>query len=836
MNAVRWSASGTYLASGADDKLIMIWKKFAGGGSNFGGTVKNVENWRCAWTCRGHGGDVLDVAWSPQDRFLASCSIDNNVIVWDAESFHILATLKGHTGLVKGVAWDPVGKFLASQSDDRSIKIWKTFDWTNPNTITEPFEECAGTTHILRLCWSPDGQYLVSAHSMNGGGPTAQIIERDGWKCDKDFVGHRKAVTCVRFHNSILERKSQKTNKNQQYCCLAIGSRDRCLSVWMTALQRPLLVIRDLFEDSILDLSWSNDGYVLLACSGDGTIACLQFNEDQLGKPLSEEDKNSLYQRMYGKDATIDLSAQAEKELIIENAELLNVSQEKPRGPPSLIPSAAKESPQVSTPPTSQTTSIQTIKNSTSSPSKPILKQTETRRPDGKRRITPMFIPISDSTSQSRTEFGSSSSQQSVASSPQLNSASEAPKVQQQTISLSQMSTDSLKLDTRLAFREIPQKMQGEVSSISTVSPASAAPSTFVRPFMPVVKISSGKAQPLTGSQCVKMINEFRVQVTNDAYKTPFGQMSKVVCMNMQQAQSGDRKLWEVTVGSAISSFSICTKFVLIGAMDGTVRFLHIKDGQLLVPILNQASPIFSTAFSPNSTFGGVMTENAKLSVWNMNTLKIHVKSKCDDILNGSGYINIFYISEIGISFVGTSTGSSYSYSADLESWMLVNSNDALTRNGLHGSIANVKNMKTFPVATLQYISHTFQQKTKIPTEQLDDAWETQSKLSFIEHQIKLCENVNSPQELKHWYATFGYYLANHGSEKKVRQVLDDLLGPIYSLQNDEACKEKHKILGISKHDLLQEVLSHFRTSTKWQRLYCEYSDQLKSSQSMDTS
>lgn len=32
---------------------------------------------------------------------------------------------------------------------------------------------------------------------MNGGGPTAQIIERDGWKCDKDFVGHRKAVTCV---------------------------------------------------------------------------------------------------------------------------------------------------------------------------------------------------------------------------------------------------------------------------------------------------------------------------------------------------------------------------------------------------------------------------------------------------------------------------------------------------------------------------------------------------------------------------------------------------------------------------------------------------------------
>jgi hypothetical protein len=57
--------------------------------------------------------------------------------------------------------------------------------------------QCGGTTHVLRMGWSPDGQYLVSAHAMNGGGPTAQIIEREGWVTDKDFVGHRKAITCV---------------------------------------------------------------------------------------------------------------------------------------------------------------------------------------------------------------------------------------------------------------------------------------------------------------------------------------------------------------------------------------------------------------------------------------------------------------------------------------------------------------------------------------------------------------------------------------------------------------------------------------------------------------
>lgn len=252
VNCVRWSLNGQMLASGGDDKIIMIWKKNKGMSSSFGGFAKNHENWRCVHTLRGHEGDVLDLAWSPGDRWLASSSVDNSVFVWEVNGGNsaptVMSILKGHTGLVKGVAWDPVGKFVASQSDDRSVKIWKTADWSCESTITQPFVECGGTTHILRLSWSPDGQYLVSAHAMNGGGPTAQIIDREGWKCDKDFVGHRKAVTCVRFHNSIMMRTAPKTSKTQQYCCLAVGSRDKSLSVWMTALQRPLVVIYDLFQ------------------------------------------------------------------------------------------------------------------------------------------------------------------------------------------------------------------------------------------------------------------------------------------------------------------------------------------------------------------------------------------------------------------------------------------------------------------------------------------------------------------------------------------------------------------------------------------------------------
>ena len=85
--------------------------------------------------------------------------MDNTVVVWDVEKLpSTVAILKGHTGHVKGVTWDPVGKYLASQSADKTLRVWRTSDWVEEASIAEPFEECGGTTHVLRLDWSPDGE------------------------------------------------------------------------------------------------------------------------------------------------------------------------------------------------------------------------------------------------------------------------------------------------------------------------------------------------------------------------------------------------------------------------------------------------------------------------------------------------------------------------------------------------------------------------------------------------------------------------------------------------------------------------------------------------------
>ena len=428
VNVVRWSHSGLYLGSAGDDRSIEIWKC----SSKYNGSLvapssnpfakASHEQWRSVATLNGHSGDILDISWSPGDKYLASASVDNSVIIWDALNFpQIVTTLKGHTSLVKGVTWDPIGKFVASQSDDRTLRIWRTSDWQQEHVVKEPFVECGGTTHVLRLDWSPDGMYLVSAHAMNAGGPTAQIVERTGWKTDKDFVGHRKAINCVRFTRNLLQSPANKSKS----CYVALGSRDRCVSVWSAALKRPLVVLRDLFKNSIMDISWSASGTILACCSFDGTVAFAEFAASEIGKPISTNELASLHQQTYGNNI-MSAPCNLIQDVTVLKGQLKSqkTSSDKSKEEANGTDGSSKSSPAAST-----TTPSQPLEDGkkdapdSASPVKgPLYKQIETVRNDGRRRITPQFLLPQDGTP-SKLEDSGSQNQNSMAFNSEANDA-----------------------------------------------------------------------------------------------------------------------------------------------------------------------------------------------------------------------------------------------------------------------------------------------------------------------------------------------------------------------------------------------------------------------------
>ena len=79
---------------------------------------------RLARTLTGHTGPAVAVAFSLNERLLATASRDGTARLWDPATGDCLHTLTGHTGGVWDVAFSPDGHLLATASDDETPRTW----------------------------------------------------------------------------------------------------------------------------------------------------------------------------------------------------------------------------------------------------------------------------------------------------------------------------------------------------------------------------------------------------------------------------------------------------------------------------------------------------------------------------------------------------------------------------------------------------------------------------------------------------------------------------------------------------------------------------------------
>ena len=208
--------------------------------------------------------------------------------VWDVSADaarQLVAVLQGHRSMVKGVSWDPIGRYLASQGDDRAVVVWEQRDWTEAARIEAPFQRSTAKTLFRRLTWSPDGQFLCCPHAFKKPVNIAVVLRRpsgqpgeDGWAQECDFVGHNSPVGVVAFNQLIFRRgggggaatgsgtgtaaapSGADDTPSAPYCCCAVGGQDCLLSIWLTSRPKPLVVVKDIFEQDVLDLAWTPDG------------------------------------------------------------------------------------------------------------------------------------------------------------------------------------------------------------------------------------------------------------------------------------------------------------------------------------------------------------------------------------------------------------------------------------------------------------------------------------------------------------------------------------------------------------------------------------------------
>lgn len=866
VNCVRWSTDGKYLASGGDDKVIMIWQiarynSSSAGNSLFGGSA-NAETWRCVATLRGHSGDILDLNWSKTEPWLASCSVDNSVIIWNTNKWNeIVTTLRGHTGLVKGVSFDPIGTYVASQSDDKSLKVWRTMDWEEECTLIEPFVECGGTTHVLRLNWSPDGQHLVSAHAMNNCGSVAQIIEREGWSAKRDYVGHRKAVTCVRFNPKLMRQNLRKKDKEKETTChcLAVGSRDRSVSVWITCSERPLVVVHELFDKSVLDLSWSSCGRRLMACSWDGSVACIEFEKEELGIRLSDLEMTAHLEKLYGKSVK---SSNAGHNLLAEDADFLKVREE------NLNNKSAKTNGHAAAMHEMDNRSMTDSRSSTSSRliKGPTDKQIEVKMTNGKRRITPLYIPpptdiegIPIPFNSQATTFDTSAESKSRIPvekrdsnlSPAKESCSaHAPDSSQPSSSQVAPKSD----ETAIAKpSQTPSQNERNRSDILIKKNATSIPKKKAAPNRPVVIAAQApKSAPTGVSQPPSRKNDNRpdtrsrvsltalrfekilsVPIRGNEFKKHEIEAENKISNSMLHALrlkclEPESKVWEVILANRITAVTSSTSQTAVACDDHSISVFSTHTGRRLhPPIVLDADPAL---LMNTDTFLLVITTDACLHLWDMVKRQSLLRKESLLPLFSDGksirsdlHIVNSVINDSGTPVITMSNKKSFAFDSGLRCWSLVADPSDLI--AVCSDIRHPRDAKTdpsaFPLAQVQQMHRTV--KSSHSVFQSNSGLQATATISLLDQQLAAAFILSSASEYKFWLLALVQALTDAGREERLRELCTFLLGPVFGTVDSW----DSQILGLEKRDLLTEVLVVMTSNMRLQRLYSEMREQL---------
>ncbi|CDK28167.1 unnamed protein product [Kuraishia capsulata CBS 1993] len=421
VTTVRFSPSGRFLASGSDDKIVLIWEKDEEASRAMGATIEHrlnasfgdqaadLEHWTVRKRLVAHDNDIQDMAWAPDSSILVTVGLDRSIIVWNGTTFEKIKRFDIHQSHVKGVVFDPANKYFATASDDRTMRIFR-YHRTSPTDLTfslehvvvDPFKKSPLSTYFRRCSWSPDGQHIAAPNAANGPVTSVAIVNRGNWASDISLIGHDAPCEVVAFSPRLFEVEDAKKDDDVA-SVLATAGQDKSLVIWKTDMARPLLIASEVCYKAITDMVWTPDGSGLFLSSLDGTITAIQFEENELGKVIPLE-RNDAQLHRYGVDRESMVFPESVEQLLLEEkAELLDPEKgsdhlKRLMGQDSAVLVSPRH-PRLSPKPDASPKKQQPAVNLTLSSQKVTITK------GGKKRVAPLLLSASSAAQKPKIEF-----------------------------------------------------------------------------------------------------------------------------------------------------------------------------------------------------------------------------------------------------------------------------------------------------------------------------------------------------------------------------------------------------------------------------------------------
>jgi WD40 repeat protein len=274
-----WSPDQKLIASGGQDKTIRVW---------------DPTNGQDHLIYDQQGASENSVAWSPSSRFIASASSSRTVDVWDAKTGRQTTSYTEHTDVLRTVAWSPNGALIASGGDDKTVQVWEALTGNKKATYAEH------TDQVWSLAWSPDGNSIASASADK----TVRIWDVATQQTIHIYQEHKHQVKAIAWsHNGRF---------------IASASDDLTVRVWRVPTLETISIYRK-HRDDLNAIAWSFDDKYVASGSGDYTIHIFDAMTGQMVLEYTDHTL-AVHSLAWSKDGQFIASASDDKTVRIWRA------------------------------------------------------------------------------------------------------------------------------------------------------------------------------------------------------------------------------------------------------------------------------------------------------------------------------------------------------------------------------------------------------------------------------------------------------------------------------------------------------------------------------------